>query len=156
MEPLFTTKTTITLEECIKMQKYKLKWGKFINIPMAVFSLLMALFCLYYGLFSSALIFIVLAVFWIFGDAFLAKISAKKVYNSNKSIQNLEMTYYFYEDYLIQDSELGRTEIKYTDLYKINESKTHFYLRDSKITAMIIVKENCDEALCEFLRRVKI
>lgn len=156
MEPLFETKTIMTWEECRKMQEYRLRWIKFIRVPFLVLSLLMILYALYFSLYLDALIFAAFFLYWFFGDAFFVKMKAKKMYNSNKSIQNLELTYKFYEDGLIQESEIGRAEIKYTDLYKIGESKTNFYLRDSRVSAMIILKKNCSEELCEFIRKIKV
>ena len=156
MEPLFTTKTTLTLDECVKMQKYRLRGSIFIRIPFVIFSILMLLYSFYYSLYIYALVFAVFVWFWTFGDSVIDKMRAKKMYNSNKSIQNLELTYYFYEDYVIQESEMGKTQFKYADLYKIGESKTNFYLRDTRVSAMVIVKENCSDALCEFIRKLKV
>ncbi len=156
MEPLFETKTTLTFDECVKMQKYRLRGSIFIRIPFIMLSILMIPYVLYYGLYLYAMVFAAFVWFWTFGDSLMDKMRAKKMYNSNKSLHNLELTYYFYEDYVIQESELGRTEFKYSDLYKIGESKTNFYLRDSRVSAMIIVKENCSDELCQFLRKLKV
>ncbi len=156
MDALFETKATLTFEEIMKLQKFRLRRMKYFRIPCGILSVLMVLYSLYFGMYLYALIFLAMAWYWIFGDNVLSKRNANRMYKSNKSLQNLEITYYFYEDYMVQESEIGRVEFKYADFYKIEESKTNFYLRDTRRSAVIIVKENCTEELCEFIRKLKV
>lgn len=156
MEALYTTKTKITLDEIETMVKFSRRWQKYVTVPMMVFCIAMILFCLYFSMYLGVAVFVALTLAWAFSDRVTDKKTAKKMYNSNQSMQNIELTYSFFEDYMVQESEIGRTEIKYADLYKVDESKTRFYIRNSKLTAFIVVKENCSEELCEFIRMLKV
>ena len=48
-------------------------------------------------------------------------------FNTNKSIQNTNVHFSFYDDYFEVLSKTGNSHIKYENLYKVIETKNHFY-----------------------------
>ncbi len=79
----------------------------------------------------------------------------KKLWESNKIIQNAEVEYTFYDDHFEQKSNVSNSKIKYDMIYKIVETKTNFYIFISTNQGYIINKENCKEKLIELIRNLK-
>ena len=69
-------------------------------------------------------------------------------------MKDLEVDFEFYNDYCVYKCKLGETKIEYKDLYKIIETKTNFYLMIAKNQGIILKKENCNEELQKFVRKL--
>mgnify|MGYP003305682378 CR=1 FL=1 len=56
---------------------------------------------------------------------------------------------------VLSPSDMGKVVLKDDEIYKLYETKTNFYILLNAKEVMIIVKENCSEELCEFIRNKK-
>ncbi len=81
-----------------------------------------------------------------------AEIGVRRVFNSNKLLQNMEITYEFYDDYIYEKHDGGEEKVPYEKLADIIETKTNFYLMIAKNQGFVISKENMPEGLGDFLR----
>lgn len=63
--------------------------------------------------------------------------------------------YTFFEHHLEMKNDTGTYYVNYHDIYRIIETKTHFYLEIDKYHHFIIKKENCCDELIEFIRNYK-
>ena len=69
----------------------------------------------------------------------------KKMYKSNKRINMLEEVLTFYDDYLESKSSHNYCKVLYSDIYKICETKSNFYIFISDNQAFIIIKSEINE-----------
>ena len=151
MDCLYKTKTTNTFEEYKKFT-WALLLKKRTIITFVIFEILFLFFAwtlesVFYLLF--ALLYPILI--WL-----LQCRQIKKIFKSNKVIQNEEVTFEFYDTYFTEEYPRGNSRLEYNKLYKIVETKTNFYLMIAKNQGYILVKENFPEGLEEFLRTIKI
>lgn len=75
----------------------------------------------------------------------------KKAWNSNKSLQEKNIHYDFYDDHFVMTHEKGTMEIKYDDLYKILDNKKYIYIMIANNQGHILLKENCSNELIKFI-----
>jgi hypothetical protein len=78
--------------------------------------------------------------------------SLKKEFTENKVISNADVEFEFFEDYYTIKSGDNSNKLEYSQLHKIKETETNFYLLISSKQVQIIVKDNCDEGLVKFLQ----
>ena len=83
-------------------------------------------------------------------------ISIKKAYASNKIMQDIATTFEFFDTYLVEKSTVGESVVEYSQLHKIIETKTNFYLMIASNQGYILPKENFPDGLEEFLRNIII
>jgi hypothetical protein len=76
----------------------------------------------------------------------------KKEFNENKMTSNADIEFEFFEDYYTVKNGDNFNKIEYSQLHKIKETKTNFYLLISSRQVQIIVKDNCDEGLVRLLQ----
>ena len=84
-----------------------------------------------------------------------AKKHIRRVYETNKMIQNTLTTFSFYREHFVSEAAEGRDSIPYDKLYAVLESETNFYLMIARNQGMVLRKENCSAELQEFLRHLK-
>ena len=77
------------------------------------------------------------------------------LFYSNKILADREETVSFYDDFLVADRGVLNVRYAYDKIYEVNESKTNFYIMLTAAEGLIILKENCSDELCEFVRRIK-
>ena len=151
MESLYKTKTINTFEEYKRFSRV-LMYKKRSIIIYALLAAFLILDCIV----LDNMIFIVFAVVYPFVIWLLHNMQVKKVFKTNKALQNAEVNFEFYNDYFTETNEYGNTKLEYNKLHKIIETKTNFYLMIAKNQGFILVKENFPEGLEEFLRNIKI
>jgi len=151
MESLYKTKTINTFEEYKRFSRVLMYKKRSIIIYA-----LLAAFLILDGIVLDNMIFIVFAVVYPFVIWLLHNMQVKKVFKTNKALQNAEVNFEFYNDYFTETNEYGNTKLEYNKLHKIVETKTNFYLMIAKNQGFILVKENFPEGLEEFLRNIKI
>ncbi|MBO5453625.1 MAG: YcxB family protein [Clostridia bacterium] len=151
MESLYKTKTINTFEEYKRFSRVLMYKKRSIIIYA-----LLAAFLILDGIVLDNMIFIVFAVVYPFVIWLLHNMQVKKVFKTNKALQNAEVNFEFYNDYFTETNEYGNTKLEYNKLHKIIETKTNFYLMIAKNQGFILVKENFPEGLEEFLRNIKI
>lgn len=151
MESLYKTKTINTFEEYKRFSRVLMYKKRSIIIYA-----LLAAFLILDGIVLDNMIFIVFAVVYPFVIWLLHNMQVKKIFKTNKALQNAEVNFEFYNDYFTETNEYGNTKLEYNKLHKIIETKTNFYLMIAKNQGFILVKENFPEGLEEFLRNIKI
>ena len=151
MESLYKTKIINTFEEYKRFSRVLMYKKRSIIIYA-----LLAAFLILDGIVLDNMIFIVFDVVYPFVIWLLHNMQVKKVFKTNKALQNAEVNFEFYNDYFTETNEYGNTKLEYNKLHKIIETKTNFYLMIAKNQGFILVKENFPEGLEEFLRNIKI
>lgn len=151
MECLYTMSSKFTFEE-YKRFNYALLKKKHHFLILAIYEIVLLLFGI-----GTANIFMItfviifpLLLFWIQNR------SIKRVYNSNKVAQDLDVTYEFYDTYFIEKSEHGEMKIEYSKFDEIFETKTNFYLMIAKNQGYMLRKSDMPNGLEEFIRNIKL
>lgn len=64
-------------------------------------------------------------------------------------------TYKFYPNYIEQESTLGNAVVYNSQIQKVLETKTNFYLITGSNSGLILVKRNCSSELLQYLEELK-
>lgn len=149
MKPLFTVKTKMTFPEyrrySIALQTHITHGPQFVAAFSAV-CLLLGIFTMRWTLFLVA----VLVPLVVFGFHLFAMY--KTYYGSG--LDGLVINTTFSEDFVTSVSKTGNLKVEYKTLYRVLETKTNFYVMISKTQGFLLVKSDCSEALCAFLREL--
>ena len=151
MDCLYKTKTINTFEEYKRFSRRLL-----CNKRSIIIYALAGTFLIVDGIVLDNFWFIAFAIIYPLLIWLLHNRQVKKVFKTNKALQNAEANFEFYNDYFSETNEYGNTKLEYNKLHKIIETKTNFYLMIAKNQGFILVKENFPEGLEEFLRNIKI
>lgn len=103
------------------------------------------------GLFLGAIL--VIPVFML-SEYMVDKRAYKKTEDQN--MQKVKM--FFYPDFLrmeAEGSDKGATNVSYNKFYGIIETPKNFYILFTKNQGTIVIKENCDEELIQFIHNLK-
>ncbi len=158
-EPLFETKTKYTFEEFQKFNRvvgnklYKTNLRKYILVALCV---VIGVFFWITDNIGGTVIFFAYAVAIVVILSAKQKKSEKKLFESNKLMQDMDASLYFYEDSMEESSEVGKTRVAYDKLYRILETETNFYILFSRGQGFIIIKENCSSELISFVRNLNL
>ena len=87
-------------------------------------------------------------------DIFLRKHSYKKL--TTKSLDNINYTLYFYDDYFIKATESIIQKIKYSSIWKIKETNSNIYLLIDKNNIIPIQKTNSNNETIEYIKNTII
>ena len=151
MDCLYKTKTINTFEEYKKFT-WALLLKKRTIITFVIFEILF----LFFAWTLESVFYLLFALLYPLLIWLLQCRQIKKIFKSNKVIQNEEVTFEFYDTYFTEEYPCGNSRLEYNKLYKIVETKTNFYLMIAKNQGYILVKDNFPEGLDEFLRNIKI
>ena len=151
MESLYKTKTINTFEEYKRFSRVLMYKKRSIIIYA-----LLAVFLIFDSIVLHNPIFMLFAIIYPILIWVIHNRQVKKVFNTNKALQNAEVNFEFYDTYFAETNDYGNTKLEYSKLHKIVETKTNFYLMIAKNQGFILVKENFPEGLEEFLRNIKI
>lgn len=120
--------------------------------------------CIAMGVFTLFLSSYLLAIFCFIMSALLPismKVRGIKEFNSNKVYKERKIIYEFYSDSFqlkrkgfVLDEDRIATWF-YTEIFKVVETDTNFYIMLSKGSGLIIIKENCTRELIDFLQALK-
>lgn len=142
---LHKSSTVITIDEFKKFQKFYLNKFKSTIIPkiiMIVLALLVIIINIIKKDYNLVGIVIVFIIAYPITLNFALNRQIKKMYKTNKRINELEESLYFYDDYLESKSKHNYCKVMYEDIYKICETKTNFYIFVSENQAFIVIKSN--------------
>ncbi len=151
MDCLYSTTTIYSYEEykrynlCLMLKRSRIIW----YIVLEAWILLL-------GFLMNNYLLILFAIIYPIIIAILLNRQIKKVWNSNKIAQNMDVKFEFYDTYFTEINENGETRLEYNKLHKILETKTNFYLMIAKNQGFILSKANFPEGLDGFLRNIKI
>ena len=170
-EPLYTVRTKLTFEE---YKKFNIavwrnrKSGKFLRVIYTILYILLALellLCLVAAaVFRSAellrpcvtvvtcgaMIAFFNLIMWL-----AVRFSVRKAFSTDKATMDMEFTTRFYDDYMEEESEVGIIRLRYKEIYKVIETKTHIYIMQSTIKGYIFKKDECPDGLVEFINSLK-
>lgn len=149
MNILYETNMTYTFGEYKAYAK-----TTFLRQVVPVFLVMEALF-LFSALYSRSFFLAVIGLLWLGALFLIQNRQVKKVYASNKLAQNMKILFQFGEEALVENTENGRFTVPYDKLYKIIETKTHFYLMTAKNQGYMLNKAYFPQGLEEFLRGLK-
>ena len=140
-----------TFEEYKKFNYALLKKRHHLLI-LAIYEIILALICIGTGNMFIIVFTIIfpLILYWIQNR------NIKKIYNSNKVVQNLDVIYEFYDTYFVEKSEHGEMKIEYSKFDEIFETKTNFYLMIAKNQGYMLPKSDMPSGLEEFIRNIKL
>ena len=154
MELLYSTTTIYTYEEYKRFNHMLMFYHKSILLHIIVEA-----WILFVAVSTKEIFVMMLSVVYpviiLMLPVFL-NIHSKKIWKSNKSAQDLNVKFDFYETFFIETDEHGETKLEYNKLYKIIETKTNFYLMLSKNQGLILNKINLPEGLDKFLKNIKV
>ncbi|MBQ8540644.1 MAG: YcxB family protein [Clostridia bacterium] len=161
MDALYTVKTKQTYEEYKKYNDFLYKRTKLglLRVIIVIGYILVSALMFYlemYKLLEFFIVFFVVYIAYLFYYKWARVRNIKKSYESNKLGMNSVSAIVFYEDHLDITDEHSQGTVPYDKIYKIYESDTNFYIMMSKMSGMGIVKAECPEALCEFIRKLKV
>lgn len=140
---LFKTSTIIDMYEFKKFQKFYLNKFKSSIIPiiiMALLAIVAIVLNFIKGNYSVVGLVIVFIIVYPIILSFTLSSQIKKMYKSNKRINMLEETLTFYDEFLESKSDHNYCKVQYTDIYRVCETKSNFYIFISDNQAFIIIK----------------
>ncbi|MDD3922522.1 MAG: YcxB family protein [Endomicrobiaceae bacterium] len=146
MDALFKSSMKYTYEEYKKFTNAVIMSKTIIAVLLLELILLATAY-----IFLNCYVLIVVAIFPII-FAIMQNINIKRIYNSNKIMQNIDVEYEFYEDYFHVKQPIGEAKIEYKKLSKIIETKTNFYLMIANNQGYMLLKDNMSEELISFIR----
>lgn len=149
-ECLYKMTTKFTLEE-YKRYNYAILKKRHHFLILAIFELFVILF----GVTSQNAFLFVFAIIYPLILYIVQENNIKKVFKSNKIVQNIDVHYEFYKDYLIEKNENGEMKVEYSKLDEVIETKTNFYLMIAKNQGYMISKADMPSGLDEFIRKMR-
>ena len=157
MNCLFETTTKYTLEE---YERYNLavtrRARKARRIIYGVMILALVAESLLFGLYFPAVAAAVFVILWFAAVRPLNRRIVRKTYESNKLLQDAEVTFSFCETYFVEKTENGESRVPYDQLNRIIETPKNVYLMIAKNQGYVLVKENFPEGLEDFLRGLPV
>ena len=154
-KPLYETTTVVTLEEFRKLNHALSNRRLMAAVILAaeiILAVLLVLSIRNHG--SSTQIYVIMLILLPGIAWFVPRYLERRMYLANETANNMVMKTQFYADHLEQHSKLGNSSVKYTDLKKIIETGTNFYLLVSKTQSIIIVKNHCHPKLSDFIHEM--
>ncbi len=151
MDCLYSTTTIYNYEE---YKRYTL--SLLLKRSRIIWYIILEVWILLLGCLMDNYLLILFAIIYPIIIAILQNRQIKKVWNSNKVAQNMNVKFDFYDTYFTEINENGETRLEYNKLHKIIETKTNFYLMIAKNQGFILNKSNLPEGLSDFLKNIKI
>lgn len=148
---LYTMNSKFTFEEYKKFNYALLKKRHHLLI-LAIYEIILALI----GIGTGNMFIIVFTIIFPLIIYWIQNRNIKKIYNSNKVVQNLDVIYEFYDTYFVEKSEHGEMKIEYSKFDEIFETKTNFYLMIAKNQGYMLPKSDMPSGLEEFIRNIKL
>ena len=148
---LYTMNSKFTFEEYKKFNYALLKKRHHLLI-LAIYEIILSLI----GIGTGNMFIIVFTIIFPLILYWIQNRNIKKIYNSNKVVQNLDVIYEFYDTYFVEKSEHGEMKIEYSKFDEIFETKTNFYLMIAKNQGYMLPKSDMPSGLEEFIRNIKL
>ena len=158
MEPLFKTRTQYTYTEYERLcMTINMQPNRFPKAAVLLCGAFLILSCLFYFMHLPyvSIVFAGMIVLAPLGIFLSLKMQIKKTYAANSLVQDAAVILRFFEDHLEIYSAKGYSYVQYSDIVRILETKTNYYLMISDTTGIIAVKENCEPALQKFIKTMK-
>lgn len=151
MEANFQTETVYTFDE-YKKYNHTLLW-RVKRVPIIILAMELVLLAVSY--FTRDITYILGALLVPLIFKIVGSIQAKKTFQNNSDLHHMTLVYLFCDDYMEQRSRLGTGRIYYKEIRQVFETRTNFYLMIGRMDGLIIVKDNCSQALVRFLENLQ-
>lgn len=151
MEALYTVKNKYTYEEYRKFSYYCSWYSSRVTIAVCI---VIMLGFLVNSIIKGYILPISVVVAFFVGFPFFIEYSIKKAYKTHKAYEH-EVTIRFFEEFIEGEVANSTTKVLYKNLYKTVETKTSFFIMMGNNQGFLVIKENCTEELCEFIRKLK-
>ena len=162
MEPLFTVKHQNNEDEFVRFNRaVAAKFGRkklalvFVNI-MLLFAIFAAVSIMMFTDNKPDImlfIFIVLGVYMNYAYTYGMDRRARKLFRQTKVAQDIVNEYDFFDEYFVNRNRNGQGTMAYNELFKVIETRTHFYLMLSKVQGFIIAKSEAPANFTEFMQK---
>ena len=140
MEPLFTVKHQNNEDEFVRFNRAVA--AKFGHKKLALIFVNIMLF-----------IFIALGVYMNYAYTFGMDRRARKLFRQTKVAQDIVNEYDFFDEYFVNRNRNGQGTMAYNELFKVIETRTHFYLMLSKVQGYTIAKAEAPANFTEFMQK---
>lgn len=154
MEPLFEVTTKYTYHEMKRYENYVLNHIAHYYLRMAAVILLFAAIGVALILFASGQIGAILLVGSVAGGILRLTIDAGRRSNQlmkNPLLDNLT-TARFFEDHFTVDRDKNHTEFPYSQINRVCETDSNFYIMLTAAGGIIVTKKNCTPEVMEYIR----
>ena len=98
-------------------------------------------------------IFIALGVYMNYAYTFGMDRRARKLFRQTKVAQDIVNEYDFFDEYFVNRNRNGQGTMAYNELFKVIETRTHFYLMLSKVQGYTIAKAEAPANFTEFMQK---
>ncbi|MBF1080261.1 MAG: YcxB family protein, partial [Prevotellaceae bacterium] len=78
---------------------------------------------------------------------------ARKLFRQTKVAQDIVNEYDFFDEYFSYRNTNGQGTMAYDKLFKVIETRTHFYLMLSKVQGYTIAKDEAPAGFTEFMQK---
>lgn len=97
--------------------------------------------------------FIALGVYMNYAYTFGMDRRARKLFRQTKVAQDIVNEYDFFDEYFVNRNRNGQGTMAYNELFKVIETRTHFYLMLSKVQGYTIAKAEAPANFTEFMQK---
>ena len=162
MEPLFTVKHQNNEDEVVRFNRAVAT--QFGHRKLALIVVNIMLLCAIFAAVSIMMftdnkpdimlfIFIVLGVYMNYAYTYGMDRRARKLFRQTKVAQDIVNEYDFFEEYFVNRNRNGQGTMAYNELFKVIETRTHFYLMLTKVQGFIIAKSEAPANFTEFMQK---
>lgn len=162
MEPLFTVKHQNNEDEFVRFNRAVA--AKFGHKKLALIVVNIMLLCAIFAAVSIMMftdnkpdimlfIFIVLGVYMNYAYTYGMDRRARKLFRQTKVAQDIVNEYDFFDEYFVNRNRNGQGTMAYNKLFKVIETRTHFYLMLSKVQGYTIAKAEAPANFTEFMQK---
>ena len=162
MEPLFTVKHQNNEDEFVRFNRaVASKFGhKRLALIVNNIMLLFVIFAIISMMMSTdnkpdiiLFFFIALGVYMNYAYTFGMDRRARKLFRQTKVAQGIVNEYDFFDEYFSYRNTNGQGSMAYDKLFKVIETRTHFYLMLSKVQGYTIAKAEAPANFTEFMQK---
>ena len=150
--PLFKTSIKYTFEEYKGFTKAIYRYVYKVHIMLLV---IIAALLILFAITKNFMAILAAVAFPLFFVYFMNR-EIKKVYESNRVLKDNFSVFDFYDKYFEQTNAVSHSVVKYSDIYKIVETGTNFYIMPAVNNGIIISKQNCRPELILFLQTLDV
>ena len=162
MEPLFTVKHQNNEDEFVRFNRAVA--AKFGRKKLALIFVNITLLCAIFAAVSIMMFtdnmpdiilffFIALGVYMNYAYTFGMDRRARKLFRQTKVAQDIVNEYDFFDQYFAYRNTNGQGSMAYDKLFKVIETRTHFYLMLSKVQGYTIAKDEAPAGFTEFMQK---
>ena len=162
MEPIFIVKHQNNEDEFVRFNRAVA--AKFGHKKLALIFVNIMLLCAIFAAISIMMftdnmpdimlfIFIALGVYMNYAYTFGMDRRARKLFRQTKVAQDIVNEYDFFDEYFSYRNTNGQGSMAYDKLFKVIETRTHFYLMLSKVQGNTIAKDEAPAGFTEFMQK---